>query len=572
MKYIKRVATNMRCGVNVALGPLTLVVGPNEAGKSTTLNAIELCALGGCSNIGVAAWRAAGVELYQAVAPTLDEPISALVELDDGGTVQLMLEPNLAGGCFAPVRTGIGNVPITMPMTPFVKGVTGSAESVRTFLLREIASVVSLQDVYDRFDVTLHPLLDRARVDTGTPLDQLIEVTKLAKSRGMAATRESNTIKNAANGVASGLAPRPLEAMVEAARVARDAAHESLALHAKTTPPPDISVLAAAEMRAAARVQGCVDAATAITREYEALRAEAKHTDHTVGPNNKIISALSTLLDASAQAVTCVLCGGEIPPGAVAARQAAVADTVDCTRAVERAIELRAAYAQVSATYDAACDVWATAKAALAAAQNVVDDTAAVNAARAAHEAYADAERVHAALVKLVTQHDTLTPMRTQVTALTEDATRWHALHAAGADAIKALLDSSREGYIARVNALLDGDTFDLVLSEGPEGKQRDVCMYGLRRNGRLHTVSGSAQARLLAAMAGATLKPLDGVTVLTPHMDVDIEPATLRHLMVALTPLADRGVQVVLFATKLPSGRTPKGWTISHLTIGEGG
>ena len=91
---------------------------------------------------------------------------------------------------------------------------------------------------------------------------------------------------------------------------------------------------------------------------------------------------------------------------------------------------------------------------------------------------------------------------------------------------------------------------------------EREVCMFGFRRDGELHTaLSGAEWARLTIAVAAAKLRLTGhtGPSVLTPK-ERAWDPATLASAMRALS---DAPGQVLLLSPIKPKGRLPKGWTM---------
>ena len=142
--------------------------------------------------------------------------------------------------------------------------------------------------------------------------------------------------------------------------------------------------------------------------------------------------------------------------------------------------------------------------------------------------------------------------------AAKERADRMGDLNTVCTDLVDDLVKDGRDGFIARVQQYLpDGDTFDLVLRQN----KRDVCMFGLVRDGTLHTaLSGAEWARLTLALGAACIPEDDDVlAILTPE-ERAYDGVTLAAVMRAL---AKAPGQVILTSPIKPRGRTPAGWTV---------
>ena len=63
--YVAEVYTDMKIGGKATLGPRTLIVGENRAGKSTLVNAIEAAGSGRVSDVAGRATLARARELFE---------------------------------------------------------------------------------------------------------------------------------------------------------------------------------------------------------------------------------------------------------------------------------------------------------------------------------------------------------------------------------------------------------------------------------------------------------------------------------------------------------------------------
>jgi energy-coupling factor transporter ATP-binding protein EcfA2 len=118
-------------------------------------------------------------------------------------------------------------------------------------------------------------------------------------------------------------------------------------------------------------------------------------------------------------------------------------------------------------------------------------------------------------------------------------------------DEIRNKVYAAIPGYVQRINSFMpDGDHVELSLEPGK-------IRYGLKRSDGLHrAMSGSAEARVLAAMAAASVRPDQrAILILDDRM---WDPDTLSRTMDALnkTPC-----QVIIMSTIKPKGRRKKDW-----------
>jgi hypothetical protein len=137
-------------------------------------------------------------------------------------------------------------------------------------------------------------------------------------------------------------------------------------------------------------------------------------------------------------------------------------------------------------------------------------------------------------------------------------AARMDDLNTVCTDLVDDLVKDGRNGFIGRVQQYLpDGDTFSLVLRQN----KRDVCMFGLVRDGVLHTaLSGAEWSRLTLALGAACIpEDDDTIAILTPE-ERAYDGVTLAAVMRSLSRAPG---QVILTSPIKPRGRTPAGWTV---------
>ena len=120
---------------------------------------------------------------------------------------------------------------------------------------------------------------------------------------------------------------------------------------------------------------------------------------------------------------------------------------------------------------------------------------------------------------------------------------------------VGSFLSRGVNDFVRDVNlALPEGDVFNLRLQDG----DREVCQYGLERQGVLHTaLSGLEWARVTAAMATVATRA-SPLSIIIPE-DRGWDAAILANTMAAWGTLPH---QVVIATTTQPAS-IPEGWTL---------
>jgi hypothetical protein len=584
--YIARVESNFKGGVDVELGPLTLVVGPSASKKTSIWNSIEWPFLGGCSDIGVYEWRSLPRDLMDGLAPPDAKKLWAKVTVNDG-----LNDFVCTAECTRNVKTGgtkktVTELPVTatLPVHPFRDGLRGKPETIRAFLLTRMTGAVTAKDVKKQIPDGLQPHFDALwKAEQGAndePIDLLLSVLTSAKSKAATLSKTAKAAKAASKEWAASLAPLPTDAQLQAADVAVTAAEE--ALKASQVPPTNADA-----PPSAADIQHLYNAALFKAQTFQKLEAHVQKLEGLVSGAPQADPATATTRSAfirvmdmhldTADISGCNICG--------AAFTAHTASTMKMTRdglvnadlaamtSINAQAQLKAARADLAIAQAHA----ETAVAAYAAAKKLVE-----NAPKPVAVDYT-------AYYESVTELTSATTLRTQLTqlakawgdvqgktiesnALEEEALIWGQLTQACTDAVTGLMDSARVAFVKRVNTYLPKDSvFDLVLYEERGGKTVDTCKFGLVRDGHLQwALSGAELGRVVAAMTAAAIpdKAVDGAgpIVVTLPKDVGMDRTTLRATMTALAPLQKRGVQVILFSVVTHAGKKPAGWTIVNV------
>ena len=294
------------------------------------------------------------------------------------------------------------------------------------------------------------------------------------------------------------------------------------------------------------------------------LAAVAEMTTDTTHEAVKARSALVTLFSLVAsytpepRETECILCGSttHVDPADYQKRAEATAEANRTAQAVMVAQEAlpreRVALTQWQSTAEKRVHAYREAHAAQAEAE-AVDRKEAV---QAAYNALVAAERALQELLGAKVRWEGLERARTRADVASAEVETWGDREMAMGDLVDDLVVEAREAFVSRVQAFLpDTDTFDLVLRVG---QKRDVCMFGFRRDGELHTaLSGAEWARLTCALGAVSFRP--GLAIIAPE-ERAYDGVTLAAMMRGLSKATG---QVILTSPVKPRGRTPKGWTI---------
>src|SRR5260221_10173432 len=97
MRYVKKVESTIKNGVNAELGPKTIIIGPNGSGKSAVVNAIELALTGRASDVAGRDVVAQDLALLS-LAPGRNSAVTSEATLSDGSKCSWTTRPNGKGG------------------------------------------------------------------------------------------------------------------------------------------------------------------------------------------------------------------------------------------------------------------------------------------------------------------------------------------------------------------------------------------------------------------------------------------------------------------------------------------
>jgi len=550
--HVAHVRSNVKGGVDLALGPKTLIVGPNGAGKSRVLNSIELALSGYASDIVGRPAMKQGSELI-ALAPS-DEPLEASVTLSNGDKASYRIERKAGGKTGRPAHASLQNLVVSYPAPDVVKALRGTVKTARTFVLSHSGLDLTREAIADRLPPKMR---DWYSDFCGDPLAALVMARDTATAEVKRA-RADFKMANASIDIEKGATPVDEDA-IEAAQLVVRTANEA---YIEARKLPEVVDLQAMHAEAAGALEGL----QAQEKRVAQLAAVAETTTDTTHEAVKARSALVTLFSLVAsytpepRETECILCGSttHVDPADYQNRAEATAEANRTAQAVMVAQEAlpreRVALTQWQSTAEKRVHAYREAHAAQAEAE-AVDRTEVV---QAAYNALVAAEKVLQAHLGLQALWEGLERARTRADVANAEVETWGDREMAMSDLVDDLVVEAREAFVSRVQAFLpDTDTFDLVLRVGT----RDVCMFGFRRDGELHTaLSGAEWARLTCALGAVCIPGGDDALAIIAPEERAYDGVTLAAMMRGLSKSPG---QVILTSPVKPRGRTPKGWTI---------
>lgn len=520
--YVQEITASIKGSVNAKLGPKTLVIGKNGAGKSAVCNAIELALTGSASDIAGRAVLAKDSDLFALLAPPGEKEVSATARLSDKDTARWELAQNHRAE-----RSGPQAI---FPLRDVRAAILGSAETARKFVLEQAGAALSWDDVLALVPSSLHGKLEGMTLDgahTSTP-GRLVLTLEAARGYARIANASVKAARESCRQASQGLGPPPTDAEIEASRGKNEVAEGQAARISKL-------------------IDSLAEQATTLSEQIVDLEAQA----NAVGPG--MSPAVQTVLAAievhvSAGAKQCACCG----------------QAVDASVFTSRGDALRAKLA----TSIKAAELRDVAKKALEGARR--EKNAVLIEIDRHRGMLTDLEKVAAAsapdptLVERRARWASIRKQEEQALQAERDATTWTQLADACADAMGKLLGGASAAFEQRVQAFLPKDDhFGLDLIDG----EREVFRVGLRRNGKLHSaLSGAEWARVTAALALSCSSdaPASMPVIVIPE-ERAFDPDTLSSVLQAFTA-AD--AQVIITSPVEP--RTiPEGWTT--VRVGEG-
>tara|TARA_R100001594_G_scaffold97585_4_gene131990 strand:- start:3851 stop:5173 length:1323 start_codon:yes stop_codon:yes gene_type:complete len=158
---IRKVRSNIKSNEDwsAEIGPKTLLLGPNESGKSRIVEAIQLAVSGGVHGLFLKNSTVKAGNQLSALGATFDKSLYAEVEFDDGTVSRWEMEKGKS-----PKQTGERYV--ALPVSGLRAALTGSASSTRKFFASQLVPPIARKE--------LEEALHSDEIDITQPLDEVL--------------------------------------------------------------------------------------------------------------------------------------------------------------------------------------------------------------------------------------------------------------------------------------------------------------------------------------------------------------------------------------------------------------
>jgi len=532
--YVTEVETSIKLGGKASLSPRTLVVGKNRSGKSTLINGIEAAGSGRVSDVAGRATLALDAEL----ATLGGDQIFARASLSSGEVASWILTKGKRAQRSGPA--------IAFPLRDVREALLGSPDKARRWILQN-GGGIEWDDVEQLVPDALKPKL-RSLIFDATAGDDAAARLAQAIDESKKRIREANSRAKSKPTAPAG--PPPSKAEIEAAE----------ALVSKLSGPSQAGLVERlAEVRkelpaARDRVSGLEGALAKLQTSMGSLPATA--------PVPEVVKSALLVIETLAKEPhggVCLICGGAVAPGALAARAKVARDRVGAAiAAAAKRGELEADSARVSRDLEDARKALSGLVAEEERLAKLVPSGPDSSAAASLPEG--DLSAARAALQALHARaagHKLAREAETESLQAEQDSLAWGQLAEALSRALGQLVEKARRGFEARVQAFLPASwVFGVDLLDG----EREVLRVGLRgETGLRSALSGAEWATVTAALALATA-PADGPVVIAPE-ERAFDPETLASVMESFGSVVE-GAQVVLTSPVDPA-RVPEGWSV---------
>jgi energy-coupling factor transporter ATP-binding protein EcfA2 len=559
--YIKTVLSNVKKGVSCEISRRTLLVGPNGSGKTSVQNAIELATNGFASDVEGRVRVKVNYALGR-LGPG-SEALVAEVEFSDGTKSSWKLRPNKKGGYHDPDVDVPQNPRVIFPVADVREVLSGSPETVRTWLMGRVAADLREEDIVIRLPDALHAeyrtAAKRLRQPGWTEIDVLLTVTEAAKKEARAADAEAKKSKQVIEMMSEGMEFEPTAGDVASAE--QDAVDAEKAYQEASRQPrqsaPDVERY---RREATEAVQAFQKASETAGLAQSAMPPMHPSEEALIEFRAKMADVAE--VTANLKSSTCLVC--DSPLGVVdIAYKAQILRQQNATGAA--AVQAAKIYREKEAE---AARLQATAMKLVELFQQVERQAhAAPLAPQVDVQALGDeVVRTRSHLNDLRMQKRAWANLRTakdDVRNLGEKSARHEELVSAAAEVVDELLKSAHKKFEKAVQAFLPPeDKFAMVLVEN----KKPVCRMGFKRGSTLHTaLSGAEWARLTLALGCATYKDSPDLLAVFIPEERAFDGDTLADVMSALNKAPG---QVLLQSPNMPSladGKTD-GWQIISL------
>lgn len=531
--YVKEVETNLQGGGKYTLGPRTLIVGKNRAGKSTIVRAIELATSGRASDVAGRDTLALDADLWT-LAPAGAEVAEARVVFSDTTDAGWTLAHGKKSR-----RTGQAAI---FPLRDVRSAVLGSVETARKFFVRAAGSA-SWADIMQEVPPQFHEHLTPYKTTDGTA--GLVAAIEGTKKRARDLVSEARAHRETAEMTSRGLPAPAASAEIERARQALTNAGK--AAHARSL-DARIGVLGPAlrvsEERAAVG-RAKVERARAALAELPPLGEPVPEiVEHALAVSEAIVREGGG---------ACPICGSTVHPATFEYRLRRAQKMIEGRLSSQKA--RRSAEADLR---EVEFDLGAAEKDTARIAQ---DYKLAVEERKALGEVAEPVEgEDYTDLVRTAEKWATSRAAEGRALELEAQSTIMKQTTIVCQKALGRVLAKARTAFEARVQSFLPpGWTFGIDLEDG----DREVFRMGLRQGKSLRTaLSGAEWAAVTAALAGVAVNGSVEPVIVVPE-DRDFDAETLGEVMATLGKIDG---QVILTGTKAPAHPVP-GWTVIDLS-----
>jgi len=557
--HVRKVHSNVKKGVDLEIGPRVLLVGPNGSGKTSVQNAIELATCGYATDVEGRVKVKVNYALGR-LGPG-DQPLWSEVEFSDGTKASWRLKPNKKGGYHDPEVDVPQNIRVVFPVADVREVLSGSPETVRTWLMGRVAADLSEQDILDRLPESLHAEYRRMAKPFRQPgwseIDVLLTVQESAKKEARSADAEAKKAKQVIEMMAEGMGDEPTAAELaraERAVLAAEAAYAEGGRHGRPA-MPDVERFRREAMDA---VQAFQKASETAGLAKAAIPPMHPSEEALIEFRAKVAAVAEVTVAVKSQ--TCLVCDsplGVIDMGHKAQllrhQNASGAAAVQAAR-THREKEAEAARLQATATRLVGVFQQAERDAQTLASTPQVDIQALGD----------EVVRARSALNDLKLQKRSWTNLRAakdDVKNLGSKATRFEELITAAAEVVDELLKIAHKKFEKAVQAFLPPeDKFAMILVEN----KKPVCRMGFKRGSTLHTaLSGAEWARLTLALGCATFKADESTLAIFTPEERAFDGETLAQVMSALSSAPG---QVLLQSPNWPADGYGDGWQVVKL------
>ena len=558
--YVAKVRSNVKKGVDLELGPRVLLVGPNGSGKTSVQNAIELATNGYATDVEGRVKVKVNYALGR-LGPG-DQTLWAEAELNDGTKASWKLRPNKKGGFHDPDVDVPQGVRVVFPVADVREVLSGSPETVRTWLMGRVASDLSEQDILDRLPDTLHAPYSTAAKPFRQPgwseIDVLLSVQEVAKKEARSAEADAKKARQMIEMMAEGLADEPTSAEIARAEKAMTDAETEYneAANRPRVYVPDTERLRSDAMEAVRLFQKASETAGLAKAAIPPMHPSEEALIEFRGKMADVAEVTANL-----KSQVCLVCDGPL----------GVMDISYKAKLLRNQNAAGAAAVQASKIYR---EKEQEATRLQAAALKLVE--AFQNAEKMAHTVPPQPEVDMKALGDVVVQTRSrmnelklqkrswtnLRAAKDDVKSLVSKAARFEELVVAATDVVDELLKTAHKKFEKAVQAFLPPeDKFTMVLVEN----KKPVCRMGFKRGSILHTaLSGAEWARLTLALGCATYKPDEETLAIFTPEERAFDSATLSTVMNALYTAPG---QVILQSPNFPdTANLLAGWQIVKL------